>query len=55
MEGRGTRASPAVRLKILLDMNLSPDWVQVLVHAGHDAVHWADVGPANAPDTVIRA
>jgi predicted nuclease of predicted toxin-antitoxin system len=42
-------------LKILLDMNLSPDWVRLLVNAGHEAVHWVDVGPANAPDTAIMA
>ena len=36
-------------------MNLSPDWVRLLVNAGHEAVHWVDVGPANAPDTAIMA
>ena len=36
-------------------MNLSPRWVGFLVAAGHDAVHWVDVGEPNAPDRVILA
>lgn len=27
-------------LTILLDMNLTPDWVAVLKLAGWDSVHW---------------
>jgi predicted nuclease of predicted toxin-antitoxin system len=34
-------------------MNLSPNWVRVLKQGGHEALHWAEVGPANAPDTGI--
>ncbi len=37
-------------MKILLDMNLSPAWVPLLIEAGFDAVHWIEQGPANAPD-----
>jgi len=37
-------------MKILIDMNLSPDWVQVLESAGHEAVHWSVVGNHDAPD-----
>ena len=40
-------------MKILIDMNLSPDWVEVLNRAGHDAVHWSTVGDARAPDTQL--
>lgn len=40
-------------MKILIDMNLSPAWVEVLQEAGHAAVHWSQVGPANAPDEEI--
>ena len=34
-------------------MNLSPRWVDLLVAAGHDAVHWVDVGEPNAPARMI--
>ncbi len=42
-------------MRILVDMNLSPRWVQLLATAGHDAAHWATVGPPNAPDSEIMA
>ena len=34
-------------------MNLSPDWGPFLRSRGHDAVHWSDVGRADAPDDEI--
>lgn len=37
-------------MRILIDMNLSPDWVRVLESAGHEAVHWSSVGSHDAPD-----
>ncbi len=40
-------------MRILLDMNLSPAWVQFLTEAGYDVMHWSEVGPANATDTEI--
>jgi predicted nuclease of predicted toxin-antitoxin system len=40
-------------MRILIDMNLSPDWVAVLTQAGHEAIHWSTVGDARAPDTEI--
>lgn len=40
-------------MKLLLDMNLSPGLAAVLSAAGHDVVHWADVGDFRAPDTAI--
>lgn len=40
-------------MKILLDMNLSPDWVGVLNQSGFDAVHWSAVGDPSATDQVI--
>ena len=52
---RGARRSPPDGLKILLDMNLSPDWVPLLAAGGHEALHWRDLGVANAPDTEIMA
>ena len=40
-------------MKILIDMNLSPLWVQFLVDSGFDSVHWSSIGPSAAPDTQI--
>jgi predicted nuclease of predicted toxin-antitoxin system len=37
-------------MKILIDMNLSPLWVQFLVAHGLEAVHWSAIGEAPAPD-----
>lgn len=42
-------------MKILIDMNLSPDWVPVLESAGFEAVHWSKVGKPDATDKVIMA
>jgi predicted nuclease of predicted toxin-antitoxin system len=42
-------------MKIVIDMNLSPAWVPVLVHAGHEAVHWSTIGAPTAPDREILA
>jgi predicted nuclease of predicted toxin-antitoxin system len=39
-----------VNFSILVDMNLSPDWIPVLVAAGHTAVHWSTVGDPRALD-----
>jgi len=40
-------------MKIVLDMNLSPQWVLVLKAAGHECVHWSEIGPATALDLEI--
>jgi predicted nuclease of predicted toxin-antitoxin system len=40
-------------LKILLDMNLSPVWVEALVEAGIEARHWSTVGDGRASDKEI--
>lgn len=40
-------------MKLLIDMNLSPRWVGVLMEAGFDAVHWSTLGRSNALDTEI--
>lgn len=37
-------------MKILVDMNLSPGWVDFLVEAGFEAVHWSKVGASDAND-----
>jgi predicted nuclease of predicted toxin-antitoxin system len=40
-------------MKILIDMNLSPDLTQVLETENIKAVHWSKVGKPNAPDEEI--
>jgi predicted nuclease of predicted toxin-antitoxin system len=40
-------------MKILIDMNLSPIWVQFLAAHGIEAVHWSTIGQATAPDSQI--
>ena len=40
-------------MKILIDMNLSPDWVVVFQNEGWEAVHWSSIGAYNAPDYQI--
>ncbi len=40
-------------MNIVIDMNLSPQWVGVLQDAGHDAVHWSTIGDPGASDHVI--
>jgi len=42
-------------MKLLVDMNLSPRWVDLLSHAGWAAEHWSALGRANAPDSEIMA
>ena len=41
----------AMNFLILVEMNLSPYWIPVLVVAGHSAVHWSAVGNALALDS----
>jgi predicted nuclease of predicted toxin-antitoxin system len=40
-------------MKILVDMNLSPDWVAVLKQAGWETTHWSSVGDPRAADSEI--
>jgi predicted nuclease of predicted toxin-antitoxin system len=37
--------------RLLVDMNLSTEWIPFLKAAGHEAVHWSEVGDPRAPDT----
>lgn len=37
-------------MKILIDMNLAPRWMQVFNQAGWEAVHWSHLGAPNASD-----
>ncbi len=40
-------------MKLLVDMNLSPDWVPVLEAEGWSATHWSAVGNPRATDVEI--
>jgi predicted nuclease of predicted toxin-antitoxin system len=42
-------------MKVLIDMNLSPRWLDLLTGAGLEAVHWSALGAGNAPDLEIMA
>jgi predicted nuclease of predicted toxin-antitoxin system len=42
-------------VKLLVDMNLSPSWVDRLARHGIEAVHWSAIGAATAPDHEILA
>lgn len=40
-------------IKLLVDMNLSPQWVEVFKRNGWEAAHWSSIGDPDAPDRVI--
>ena len=40
-------------MKLLIDMNLSPHWAELLAQAGIEARHWSSVGANNALDSEI--
>jgi len=40
-------------MKLLVDMNLSPEWVSVLENNGWEALHWSSVGDPRASDRTI--
>ena len=42
-------------MRVLVDMNLTPRWVQFLRDAGHEAIHWSSVGSDSAKDREICA
>ena len=42
-------------MKLLVDMNLSPHWVDRLNAAGLPAVHWSGIGRMDAPDVETMA
>jgi predicted nuclease of predicted toxin-antitoxin system len=42
-------------MRILIDMNLSPRWVDVLADAGIECIHWSSVGETTASDSFIMA
>ncbi len=42
-------------LRLLVDVNLSPEWIAELDRHGYSAVHWSTVGDPRAADAVIMA
>jgi predicted nuclease of predicted toxin-antitoxin system len=42
-------------MKILIDMNLSPEWVKAFMEVEIESVHWSMVGDATATDRTIMA
>lgn len=42
-------------MKLLVDMNLSPVWCEVLKQQGWEAIHWSNAGDPRAPDTAIMS
>ena len=42
-------------MKILIDMNLSPDWVREFNINNINAIHWSSVGKFDAPDSALMS
>jgi predicted nuclease of predicted toxin-antitoxin system len=42
-------------MKILVDMNLSLEWIPALEEAGFEAIHWSTIGQSSASDEEILA
>ena len=42
-------------MRFLIDMNLTPQWVDYLTAAGHEATHWSAVGAGDAADRELMA
>lgn len=40
-------------MKLLIDMNLSPDWIAVFEQQEWEALYWSTVGDPRATDSVI--
>lgn len=42
-------------MRLVIDMNLSPRWAEMLRQAGFEATHWSEIGAASAPDGEVLA
>jgi predicted nuclease of predicted toxin-antitoxin system len=40
-------------IRIVVDMNLSPEWIPVLRGQGHETLHWSAIGNPRATDAEI--
>ena len=55
MEGGGGGGPSGEPVKLVVDMYLSPSFVEVLSEEGFEVRHWSTVGEPTAPDTQIMA
>ncbi len=53
MAQRGAGSRGRFELKLLIDMNLSPRWIEALADAGIEARHWSEVGDGAASDREV--
>jgi predicted nuclease of predicted toxin-antitoxin system len=44
-----------MRLRLVIDVNLSPDWLAALAANGWQSLHWCSVGSPRAKDREIMA
>jgi len=42
-------------MKLLIDMNLAPRWIEWLSGKGIESIHWAGIGAIDATDREIMA
>jgi predicted nuclease of predicted toxin-antitoxin system len=42
-------------IRLLIDMNLSPEWVAELARHGYHSIHWSAIGDPRAADVAIMA
>ena len=40
-------------MRLLIDMNLTVRWVPALASAGHEVIHWSEIGSPAAPDSAV--
>lgn len=40
-------------MKFLVDMNLSPGWIDLLAKEGFEAIHWSSIGRGNESDAEL--
>ena len=53
MAVRGSGSASVQFMRILIDMNLPPRWVDFFTDHGLNAIHWSTIGPLNAPDSEV--
>ena len=53
MAQRGAGSHGRLELKLLIDMNLSPQWTEALADAGIEAHHWSEFGDGAASDQEV--
>ncbi len=42
-----------MNLKIVVDMNLSPEWIPFFAFQGYEAIHWREIGNCRDDDGTI--